>query len=129
MRKSIIAVILITMLALAGTTGNAFAWSNSMTTPVASGSRVCFSSSQQAFSQVHLLGTSDRATRFTIHRSADGFTYQDVSQSSDDARIYNNYFYAGVNPYFPNFFKICARNLSAKSATVTLLIETDASVH
>jgi hypothetical protein len=80
--------------------------------------------------QAHASGISDLGVRFSTHRSADGVTYRDLDQTADDSRGWNPYYRINMQPsYFPNFFKICARNLGAKSATVTLLIETDANVH
>ena len=130
MRKSLIATILFALIALAGTSGNAFAYSNSMTVPVAPGSRVCLTTPVSAQYQAHASGISDLGVRFSTHRSADGVTYRDLDQTADDSRGWNPYYRINMQPsYFPNFFKICARNLGAKSATVTLLIETDANVH
>jgi len=81
--------------------------------------------------QAHTFGISDRGVRFTTHRSADGVTFKDLDQSPDDSRAFGPFYRAslGQAAYFPNYFKICARNLGAKSATVTLGIETDYDVH
>ena len=64
MRKSIMAVILITMLAIAGTTGSALAYTDTTTITVSPGSRVCLN---RYGSRVQLLRQrSDPAVQFPL---------------------------------------------------------------
>lgn len=127
--RTVMGTMLIALLALAGTVGSAFAASAGPTTIIVSpGSRVCLPVISGSY-KVHGVGDSNRGVRFSLHGSTNGgLSFNDLAQSSDtETHWVVNSNSASSPGLFPGQFKLCARNLGAQGATVTLTLQTDAN--
>jgi hypothetical protein len=130
LRKSVAGAALVAVMAL-GSAGAASAQQNGpVTTSLPPGGRTCVSTSSVALYQMQAEGSAialPNQIQWTVQYSRDGYFLQTIASGSDTT--FNLRLSYLTSPYFPGYFKFCARNVStAWSAKATLTLRTDGDV-
>jgi hypothetical protein len=128
LRKGLIGVALVAAMAVGGAGAASAQQNGPVTTSLPPGGRTCLSTSSAALYKLQADGSAvalPNQIQWTVQYSRDGYFLQTIASGSDTT--YNLRLSYVTSPYFPGYFKFCARNVStAWSAKATLTLRTDA---